>query len=175
MSKSIIIRLIFILLPFTVMSQETKIQLTEKVSVVFPEKPTTRNMQDVTMQHTIRLADSTANFYALVTNLEKGNRMTADVLIAAQQESAFWEQLEQSFVAQVATDASVLSSEIKQIGGRQVLHLIISGTRNGKKLEVTVYIFIDGVNVVNIVHQKRTEDASAELKNRYFSSLQIEK
>ncbi|MFM8490481.1 MAG: hypothetical protein ACKN9X_00880 [Candidatus Methylopumilus sp.] len=175
MSKLIIIRLIFILLPFTVMSQETKILLTEKVSVVFPEKPTTRNMKNVTMQHTIRLADSTANFYALVTNLEKGIGMKADVLIAAQQESAFWEQLEQSFVAQVATDASVLSSEIKQIGGRQVLHLIISGTRNGKKLAVTVYIFIDGVHVVNIVHQKRTEDASVELKNRYFSSLQIEK
>ncbi|MFN5418889.1 MAG: hypothetical protein ACK487_00930, partial [Sphingomonadales bacterium] len=65
------------------------------------------------------------------------------------------------------------SSEVKQISGRQVLHLIISGTRNGKKLEITVYIFIDGVHTVNIVHQKRAEEASADLKNKYFASLQI--
>jgi hypothetical protein len=56
-----------------------------------------------------------------------------------------------------------------------VLHLIISGTRNGKKLEITVYIFIDGVHTVNIVHQKRAEEASADLKNKYFGSLTIEK
>ncbi len=172
---SIIIRLVLILCPFVVMSQETKIQLTDKVSVVFPEKPATRNMQDIGVQHTLKLSDSTANFYALATNLEKSSGMTADVLEAAQQESAFWEQLEKSFVAQVSNDASVLSSEIKQISGRQVLHLIISGTRNGKKLEITSYIFIDGVYTVNIVHQKRSEDASADLKNKYFDSLNIEK
>lgn len=175
MSMSIFIRLVLILCPFAVMSQETKIQLTDKVSVVFPEKPLTRNMQEVGVQHTLKLADSTANFYALATNLEKSSGMTADVLEAAQQESAFWQQLEQSFVAQVSNDASVLSSEIKQISGRQVLHLIISGTRNGKKLEITSYIFIDGVYTVNIVHQKRSEDASADLKNKYFDSLNIEK
>jgi hypothetical protein len=56
-----------------------------------------------------------------------------------------------------------------------VLHLIISGTRNGKKLEITVYIFIDDVYTVNIVYQKRSEDASADLKNKYFDSLSIEK
>ena len=111
----------------------------------------------------------------MATNLEKTSGMKADVLEAAQQEPAFWQQLEQSFVAQVSSDASVLSSEVKQINGKQVLHLIISGTRNGKKLEITVYIFIDGVYTVNIVHQKRSEDASADLKNKYFGSLNIEK
>jgi hypothetical protein len=175
MSKSIIIRLILIFCPFAVMSQETKIQLTEKVSVVFPEKPTTRNLQDIGVQHTIKLADSTASFYAMATNLEKSSGMKADVLEAAQQETSFWEQLEQSFVAQVSSDASVLSSEVKQISGKQVLHLVVSGTRNGKKLEITVYIFIDGVYTVNIVHQKRAEEASVELKNRFFNSLQLSK
>lgn len=175
MSKTIIIGLILFFSPFAVMSQETKIQLTDKVSVVFPEKPATRNMQDIGVQHTLKLADSTANFYAMATNLEKTSGMKADVLEAAQQEPAFWQQLEQSFVAQVSSDASVLSSEVKQINGKQVLHLIISGTRNGKKLEITVYIFIDGVYTVNIVHQKRSEDASADLKNKYFGSLNIEK
>ena len=111
----------------------------------------------------------------MATNLEKSSGMKADVLEAAQQETSFWEQLEQSFVAQVSSDASVLSSEVKQISGKQVLHLIVSGTRNGKKLEITVYIFIDGVYTVNIVHQKRAEGASVELKNRFFNSLQLSK
>ena len=173
MSKSIIIRLVFILCPFAVMSQETKIQLTEKVSVVFPEKPATQNMEDIGVQYTLKLADSSANFYALAINLEKSSGMTADVLEAAQQESAFWEQLEQSFVAQVSSDASVLSSEVKQMNGKQVLHLIISGTRNGTKLEITVYILIDGVYTVNIFHMKRSEEAPADLKNKYFASLQV--
>lgn len=175
MRNSFIIPLILILFPFAVKSQETKIQLTGKASVIFPEKPNTTNMQDIGTQHTVKLADSTANFYALAINLEKSSGMTADVLEAAQQESLFWEQLEQSFVAQVGSDASVLSSEIKQIGNRQVLHLIVNGMRNEKKVEITVYIFIDGVYTINIIHQKRTEEASVELKNKYFSSLQIDK
>ncbi len=175
MNKSIIIHLIIIFCPFAVMSQETKIQLTEKVSVVFPEKPTTRNMQDIVVQHTVKLADSSANFYAMATNLEKSNGMKADVLESAQQEPTFWEQLEQSFIAQVSSDASVLSSEIKLIEGRKVLNLVVTGTKSGKKFEITVYIFIDGVYTVNIVHQKRTEDASENLKNKYFISLQINK
>ena len=101
--------------------------------------------------------------------------MKADVLESAQQEPTFWEQLEQSFIAQVSSDASVLSSEIKLIEGRKVLNLVVTGTKSGKKFEITVYIFIDGVYTVNIVHQKRTEDASENLKNKYFISLQINK
>ncbi|MCA6491006.1 MAG: hypothetical protein IM551_13335, partial [Chitinophagaceae bacterium] len=120
MSKSIILRLVLIFCPLAVMAQETKIQLTEKVSIVFPEQPTSRNVQDINVQHTVKLADSTANFYALAINLEKSSGMTAEVLGAAQQESSFWEQLERSFVAQVSSDASVLSSELKQINERQV-------------------------------------------------------
>ncbi|MCA6471273.1 MAG: hypothetical protein ACK5RI_10085 [Bacteroidota bacterium] len=175
MSKSIILRLVLIFCPLAVMAQETKIQLTEKVSIVFPEQPTSRNVQDINVQHTVKLADSTANFYALAINLEKSSGMTAEVLEAAQQESSFWEQLERSFVAQVSSDASVLSSELKQINERQVLHLLISGTRSGKKIEITAYIFIDGIFAVNVVHQKRDEGASVELKNRFFKSLQLSK
>jgi len=40
---------------------------------------------------------------------------------------------------------------------------------------MTVYIFIEGVNTINIVYQKRSQDAPVELKNKYFSSLQINK
>ena len=53
--------------------------------------------------------------------------------------------------------------------------MILNLKKNGKKLEITVYIFIDDVYTVNIIYQKRSEDASADLKNKYFDSLSIEK
>ena len=175
MYKLFIIRLILVFFPFAAMSQETKIQLTEKVSISFPEKPTVRDMQGISIQHTVRLADSTANFYAVAINLEKSNGMSASMLETAQQDPSFWEQAEKSFVAQLGSDAEVSFSEVKEIGEKQILHLVVSATRNGKKSEMTVYVFVEGVHTINIVHQKRSQDALVELKNKYFGSLQINK
>jgi len=45
MRQLYIIHFLFILLPISTMSQETKVQLTEKVSISFSEKPDVRNMQ----------------------------------------------------------------------------------------------------------------------------------
>ena len=175
MSKAIIIRLILILFPFAVMSQETKVQLTEKVTIIFPEKPLMRDMQGINIQYYVRLADSSANFIVSTTNLEKSSGMTADVLETAQQQGEFWEQAQNGFVAQLGSDATVLSSEVKEISGKQVLHFVVSATRNGKKVEITVYMLFDGVYTINIIHQKRSDDASVELKNKYFASLQVER
>lgn len=175
MSKAIIIRLILILFPFGVMSQETKVELTEKVTIIFPEKPLMRDMQGINIQHYVRLADSSANFIVSTINLEKGSGMTADVLETAQQQGEFWEQAQNGFVAQLGSDATVLSSEVKEISGKQVLHFVVSATRNGKKVEITVYMLFDGVYTINIIYQKRSDDASVELKNKYFASLQIER
>ena len=175
MSKATIIRLILILFPFGVMSQETKVQLTEKVTIIFPEKPLMRDMQGINIQHYVRLADSSANFIVSTINLEKGSGMSAEVLETAQQKGEFWDQAQNGFVAQLGSDATVLSSEVKEISGKQVLHFVVSATRNGKKVEITVYMLFDGVYTINIIHQKRSDDASVELKNKYFASLQVER
>jgi hypothetical protein len=52
--------------------------------------------------------------------------MTADVLETAQQQGEFWEQAQNGFVAQLGSDATVLSSEVKEISGKQVLHFVVS-------------------------------------------------
>lgn len=148
-------------------------QLTEKVSISFPEKPATRDIQGIASVHTLRLADSSANFNAVVSNLEKSNGLSADVLESAQLEPSFWDQAEAGFVAQLGPDAKVLSKQVKQISGKQVLNLVVSTERNGKKSELTAYIFVQGVYSINIVYTKRTDSASAEAKNKFFSSLQI--
>jgi hypothetical protein len=45
---------------------------------------------------------------------------------------------------------------------------------NSKKVEFTIYLFFDGIYTINIVHQKRSEDASVEGKNKFFASLKIQ-
>jgi hypothetical protein len=173
MNKLPLIRLILILTPFSAFSQETIVQLTEKVSVTFPEKPLMRDMQGVSVQHYVRLADSTANFIASATNLEKSSGMTADLLQTAQKQDEFWEQAQKGFVAQLGTDATVLSSELKEISGKKVLHFVVSVMRNGAKVEITVYMLFDDIYTINIIHQKRSEEASVEAKIKYFASMNI--
>lgn len=98
MRQLLIIHFLFILLPIAAMSQETKVKLTEKVSITFPEKPDVRNMQDIASVYSLRLADSTANFNVVVQNLAK-NGLNEEQIETAQLEPAFWEQLESSFIA----------------------------------------------------------------------------
>ena len=172
MQKLLIIHFLFVLFPTAVMSQETKVQLTEKVSISFPEKPDVRNMQDVATIYSLKLADSTANFNVVVQNLGK-NGLTEEQIESAQLEPAFWEQLEASFVAQLGNETKVLSKEKKNISGKDILILELITERNGKKMEVKSYIFIESVHSINIVHSKRAAGASVDLKDKFFNSLKI--
>jgi hypothetical protein len=166
------IHLLFILFPIAAMSQETKVQLTEKVSINFPEKPDVRNMQDIATIYSLKLADSTANFNVVVQNLGK-NGLTEEQIESAQLDLTFWEQLEASFIAQLGNETKVLSKEKKKISGKDVLILELSTERNGKKMEVRSYIFIDRIHSINIVHSKRSDGASVDIKNKFFNSLKI--
>jgi hypothetical protein len=166
------IHLLFILFPIAAMSQETKVQLTEKVSINFPEKPDVRNMQDIATIYSLKLADSTANFNVVVQNLGK-NGLTEEQIESAQLDLTFWEQLEASFIAQLGNETKVLSKEKKNISGKDVLILELSTERNGKKMEVRSYIFIDRIHSINIVHSKRSDGASVDIKNKFFNSLKI--
>ena len=172
MRQLLIIHFLFILFPIAAMSQETKVKLTEKVYITFPEKPDVRNMQDIASVYSLRLADSTANFNVVVQNLGK-NGLTEEQIETAQLEPAFWEQLESSFIAQLGNETKVLSKEMKNIGSKEVLALVLSAERNGKQVELSSYIFIQGVHSINIVHSKRSDSASMDVKNNFFNSLKI--
>lgn len=154
-------------------AQENKVQLTEKVSIVFPEKPATRDMQGVATLHTLRLADSSANFNVIVTNLEKSNGLTADVLEAAKLEPAFWEQAETAFIASLGADAKLVSKEMKQVGNQEALSMQVTSERNGKKTLFTVYILTEGVFSINVVYTNRSGQASETLRDNFFKSLAI--
>lgn len=172
MRKLFTVYFLFLLFPIAAISQETKIQLTEKVSISFPDKPDVRNMQDIATVYSLKLADSTANFNVVVQNLEK-NGLTAELIETAKLEPEFWEQLESSFIAQLGNEVKVLSKERRNIGNMDILSLVLDTQRNGKKLEISAYIFTQSVYSFTMVHSKRSDNASQDVKNKFFNSLKI--
>ncbi|MCU0375000.1 MAG: hypothetical protein MUF24_06805, partial [Chitinophagaceae bacterium] len=129
--------------------------------------------QGVSTLHTLRLADSSANFNVIVTNLEKSNGLTADVLEAAKLEPAFWEQAETAFIASLGADAKLVSKEMKQVGTQEALSMVVTADRNGKKSLFTVYILTEGVFSINVIYTNRTPQASESLRDNFFKSLTI--
>jgi len=170
--KLFIIHFLFILFPIAAMSQETKVQLTEKVSINFPEKPEVKNMQKGSSLYVVKLADGTANFNVVVQNLLEMGQTTKQIE-SQQLNPSFWEQIEPSLIAPYGTETKVLAREFKKIGSKEVLSLVFSAVINGMNREISSYFFIEGVNSINIVHYKRAGSASEELKNNFFNSLKI--
>lgn len=175
MKKLFIIHFLFILFPIAAMSQETKIQLTEKVSISFPEipeKPEVKNIQKGSSLYVVKLADGTANFNVVVQNLLEMGQTTKQIE-SQQLNPSFWEQIEPTLIAPYGTETKVLAREFKKIGSKEVLSLVFSAVINGMNREISSYFFIEGVNSINIVHYKRADSASVELKNNFFNSLKI--
>jgi hypothetical protein len=173
MKKSYIIQFLFILFPIAAISQETKIQLTEKVFISFPEKPEVQNMQKGSSLYVVKLADGTANFNVVVQNLLK-NGQTTQQIESQLLNPSFWEQIEPALIAPYGSETQVISREIKKIGSKEVLSLVFSAVINGNKREISSYFLIEGVHSLNIVHYKRTDGASEDLKNIFFNSLKVE-
>jgi hypothetical protein len=172
MRKRFVIYFLFILLPIAAMSQETKVQLTKKVSISFPGKPDVQNMEKGSSLYVVKLADGTANFNVVVQNLLEIGQ-TAKQIKSQQLSPSFWEQMEPFLLAPYGTKTKVLARDIRKIGNKEVLSLVFSAVINGSNREINSYFFIEGVNSINIVHYKRAENASVELKNNFFNSIKI--
>lgn len=173
MIKHLIIRTFLFLSPVAALSQETRVQLTDKISLGFPEKPSLNDMQGMASIHTVKSADSTADFIAVVSNLQKSHGLTVGMLESAKSTPEFMDQLQAGFMGQLGPDAKVLSKEVKEIGGNKVLSLSAATERNGRKSELSVYIFVHDVYSINIVHRKRADGASVDARNAFFQSLRI--
>lgn len=172
MRKLFIIYFLFVLFPMTGMSQETKVQVTEKVSISFPGKPDVQNIQIGSTLYVVKLADGTANFNVVVQNLLDIG-LTTKQIKSQQLNPGFWEQMELSLIAPYGSETKVLAREIKKIGSKEVLSLAFSAVINGMNREINSYFFIEGVHSINIVHYKRADSASLELKNNFFNSIKI--
>lgn len=172
MRKLFTVYFLFLLFPITAMSQETKINLTEKVSISFPDKPDVQNRHDIASVYSLKLADSTADFGVVVLNLEK-TELTAEQIETAKLDPEFWEQLESSFIAQLGSNVNVLSKERTNIGNNELLNLVILVQINGKEIEISTYLFTQGIHSFAISYHKRSENASINKKNKFFNSIEI--
>lgn len=172
MPKLFTVHFLFLLLPIAAIAQETKVQLAKNVSIIFPGKPDVQNIQKGSSLYVVKLADGTANFNVVVQNLLEIGQ-TAKQIKAQQSNPSFWEQMEPFLLSPYGNETKILSRDILKIGTKEVLSLVFSALINGSNREISSYFFIEGVNSINIVHYKRTESASMDLKKNFFNSLKI--
>jgi hypothetical protein len=157
-----------------VIGQTIEQKLTSRVSIQFPAQFKKQEMGPATLFN-LRLADSTANFLAVVSDLQKGNGFDAATLAEASLSPEFWDQVEQGFMAQLGPNAKRTSREMKQITGFDIMQLIIERPVEESKTNntITVLILVDDVYSLNIVHTNRGGKADENLKKAFFESLTI--
>lgn len=170
-------RLLFLLLlAVTVLpafAQEVKTTITDRISIGFPGEPVTSTMGPSTLR-ILKLADSTANFNVVVTNLEKAGGITQEALQQAMQDPGFWDQTEQGFMSQVGAKAKLVSKQVKNISGMDFLELVVdSPSISGPINRLTVWIIVDGLNTINVIHNSRGGKGDDGKKQKYFSSLSV--
>jgi hypothetical protein len=162
---------LFVAVSTTIQAQEVKQTLTEKIQVTFPGQPVKRDLGPA-VTYTVRLADSTANFTAMVTDLEKANDLTADAIAEAMQEPEFWEEVEEGFLMQLGKDAKVVSREPRKIGQFEGREMVVERPNpTGGTSKVTAWFFIEGKLSIYVVHNDRTGKADQALKAKYFASV----
>jgi len=149
-------------------------KLTDHVSIRFPAEYKKQDLESTTL-YSLRLADSTANFVAVVSDLLKSNGLDAATLTAASMSPEFWDQAEQGFMAQLGPDAKLLGREMKQIAAYDIMQLIIERPvkENNTMNTLTVWIFVDDVYSLNIAHTNRGGKADENLKKAFFASIAI--
>jgi len=162
---------LFVLVSATVQAQEVKQALTEKIQVTFPGQPVKRDLGPA-VTYAVRLADSTANFTAMVTDLEKANNLTAEAISLAMLEPEFWEQVEQSFLMQMGKDAKIISREPKKISQFEGRELVVERPNlTGGTSRITAWFIIEGKLSIYVVHNDKAGKADQALKAKYFASV----
>jgi hypothetical protein len=151
------------------------IKLSEKISVTFPQEPEKQDFEGVAQVYNLRLADSTANFLAVVSNLEKQAGLDAATLAEASLMPEFWDQAADGFMAQMGADAKLKNRAMKNIKGFDVMELTIERQEEGQAglSTLTIYIFVQDVYSFNIGHSNRGGKADPKIKEAFFNSIVI--
>lgn len=162
---------LFVVVSLSVKGQEVKQALTERIQVTFPAQPVKRDLGPA-VTYAVRLADSTANFTAMVTDLEKANNLTADAIAEAMQEPEFWGQVEQGFLMQMGKDAKIISREPRTIGRFEGREMVLERPNpTVGTARITVWLFIEGKLSIYVVHNDKAGKADPALKAKYFTSV----
>jgi hypothetical protein len=143
----------------------------ERLQLVFPGKAQV-DEQGPAKRCQLRLADSTANFTVIQTDLSAMG-LDESTAIAMQAEPAFWEQTRDGMVAQLG-DAKLIKDEMIDYKGANVMQLQMERpSKEGGINRLTLRILIVGTYMIQYGHTDRNGKADAQLREAFFSSLQI--
>ena len=161
----------------TLIAQDSNaVKLTRKISIIFPLTPVKQEMGSAATMYTLRLADSTANFMGLVSNLQVQAGLDSATLAEAVKQPEFWDQASEGFVGQMGPDAKLIKKEMKKLGTYDVMELTLErpAAEGGGNNTLTIYIIIDDVYSINIGHTNRKGKADVKMKETFLQSLKIE-
>jgi hypothetical protein len=177
--KSVIITLLLsILLGYGFASlaqgQPQEIKLTEKVKIAFPATPSKSGIEAAEL-YILKLSDSTANFIAAVTDLQKANGLDAGTLLEASMQPEFWDEAAKGLMAQMGNEAKEISRTMKNINGYDAMQIEIERQNSeGKTNIITALILVEGVKSINIMHTNRGGRADSKITKDFFDSISIE-
>ncbi len=178
MKSAVIPALLSIIMGFASASvangQKQEIKLTEKAKVIFPGTPS-KSGNEASDLYILKLSDSTANFIASVTDLQKANGFDEATLAEASMQPEFWEQAANGLMMQMGNEAKEISRTMKNIKGYDALQMEIQRpSYEGKTNIITALIFLEGVKSINIMHTNRGGRADAQLTKDFFESVIIQ-
>lgn len=169
--KSIVLSLLFSAVTFFQAGAQADTVKLERIQLVFPGKVTLEE-QGPAKRCQLRLADSTANFQVIQTDLSAMG-LDESTAIAMQAEPAFWEQTRDGMVAQLG-DAKLIKDEMIDYKGANVMQLQMERpSKEGGINRLTLRILIVGTYMIQYGHTDRNGKADAQLREAFFSSLQI--
>lgn len=152
-----------------VFAQDVKTQLTPKTSVVFPSTPEKKEQGPVT-QFMLVGKDSASVYTVAVIDLEATNGLTEQMLAMAATDPTFWDQAEGGFMGSMGPDAKKIKREIRKVNGKEAMYIEVENMMEGKKVQVTAMILLEGKLSINLVHLDKVGGDAG--KDKFFNSLQ---
>lgn len=158
------------LIVFQATAQSDTVKL-DAIRLVFPGKVTVEE-QGPAKRSQLRLADSTANFQVIQTDLSSMG-LDESTAVAMQAEPAFWEQTRDGLVAQLG-DAKLIKDEMLDHKGRKVLQLLMERpSKEGGMNRLTLRIMIVGTFMIQYGHTDRNGKSDPNLRDAFFASLEF--
>lgn len=151
-----------------------KISLTEKVNISFPAKPVAAKPSAGQQSFIFKQADSTANYVVAVSDLAALMGIDAATLETEMDKQESWDDAKTAFMSSMGADAKLIKDEMTSIHHTKALKLIIEKkSTSGGSNTLTVLIFVNGTNSMNVIFVNRNGKAEKKNEQQFFDSIEI--
>ncbi|MBM3431651.1 MAG: hypothetical protein FJX92_01430 [Bacteroidetes bacterium] len=167
--KSIVLSVLFSAVTFFQAGAQADTVKLERIQLIFPGKITMEE-QGPTKRCQLRLADSTANFQVIQTDLSAMG-LDETTAIAMQAEPEFWEQTRNGLVAQMG-DSKLIKDEMLDYKGVKMMQMEMERpSKEGGVNRLTLRTLIVGTYMIQYGHTNRNDKADVAVRDAFLSSL----